>query len=436
MIQTEIKSNGHNGHNGHNGLNGTRVVVTGMGAVSPVGLNVPEMWQSLIAGKSGVDYISAFDPTPLETKFAAEAKGFDPLMYVGRKDAHRMDRFTQFAVAASLQAVEQSGLKMTNGNTEETGVIIGSSVGGLLSISEQVKILNDAGPKRISPILAPTMTGDAPSVQVSLVLGTKGLSYSPSSACSSGSDAIGQAYQAIRAGDAKVMIAGGAEAPVVPLIVAAFNSLRALSTNNNGVKASCRPFDAERDGFVLGEGAAILVLEEAEHALERGAPILAELASYGATSDAFHLTQPSPEGEGAARALRMALQRADLTPRDIDYINAHGTATPLNDRTETRAIKSVFQANGYDAYSIPVSASKSMTGHLIGAAGSLEAIATILTINHGIVPPTINLTHPDPECDLDYVPNKARPVKVKTAMSNSFGFGGHNSVLIFRQYPE
>jgi 3-oxoacyl-[acyl-carrier-protein] synthase II len=421
-------------HNGHNGYNGKRVVITGMGAISPVGLNVPDMWESLIAGKSGVDYISIFDPAPLETKFAAEAKGFDPMAYFGRREAHRMDRFTQFAAAASIQAVESANLKINNGNNEDTGVIIGSSVGGLLSISEQLKILNDAGPKRISPILAPTMTGDAPSVQVSLVLGTKGLSYSPSSACSSGSDAIGQAYQAIKAGDAKVMIAGGTEAPVVPLIVAAFNSLRALSTCTNGVQSACRPFDAERDGFVLGEGAAIMVIEDAEHALERGAPILAEIASYSATSDAFHLTQPDPEGKGAARALRLALEKAHLTPNDIDYINAHGTATLLNDRTETQAIKSVFNVNGYDAYHIPVSATKSMTGHLIGAAGSLEAIIAVLAINHDIVPPTINLTHPDPECDLDYVPHKARPVKVKTAMSNSFGFGGHNSVLIFREY--
>ncbi|MGD9117391.1 MAG: beta-ketoacyl-ACP synthase II [Dehalococcoidia bacterium] len=420
--------------NNHNGYNGKRVVVTGMGAISPVGLNIPDMWQALIAGKSGVDYISIFDPAPLETKFAAEAKGFDPLVYFGRKEAHRMDRFTQFAAAASIQAVEAANLKISNGNNEDTGVIIGSSVGGLLSISEQLKILNDAGPKRISPILAPTMTGDAPSVQVSLVLGTKGLSYSPSSACSSGSDAIGQAYQAIKAGDAKVMIAGGTEAPVVPLIVAAFNSLRALSTCSNGVQSACRPFDAERDGFVLGEGAAIIVIEDAEHAMERGAPILAEIASYSATSDAFHLTQPDPEGKGAARALRLALEKANLTPNDIDYINAHGTATLLNDRTETQAIKSVFNVNGYDAYHIPVSATKSMTGHLIGAAGSLEAIIAVLAINHDVVPPTINLTHPDPECDLDYVPNKARPVKVKTAMSNSFGFGGHNSVLIFREY--
>jgi 3-oxoacyl-[acyl-carrier-protein] synthase II len=413
--------------------NGRRVVVTGIGAVSPVGLTVPSMWEALISGKSGIDYISSFDPAPFDTKFAAEVKGFDPIVYVSRKEAHRMDRFTQFAVAASLQAVESAGLKIDNNNAEETGVIIGSSVGGMLSISEQLKVLNEAGPRRVSPILAPTMTGDAASVQVSLISGAKGLSYSPSSACSSGSDAIGQAYQAIRAGDAKVMIAGGTEAPIAPLIVAAFNSLHALSISNNGVQAACRPFDAERDGFVLGEGAAIMVIEDASYAIERGAPILAEIVGYSATSDAFHLTQPSPNGEGAAKALRLALKGAGLSPSDIDYINAHGTATLLNDRTETRAIKNVF--NGH-AYRIPISASKSMIGHLIGAAGSIEAVISVLAINHGIVPPTINLTHPDPECDLDYVPNEARPVKVKTAMSNSFGFGGHNSVIIFRQYSE
>ncbi|MCK4368173.1 MAG: beta-ketoacyl-ACP synthase II [Dehalococcoidales bacterium] len=413
--------------------NSKRVVVTGIGAVSPVGLTVSSMWEALISGKSGIDYISSFDPAPFETKFAAEVKGFDPMVYVSRKEAHRMDRFTQFAAAASLQAVESAGLKIDNSNAEESGVIIGNSVCGLLSVCVQLKVLNEAGPRRVSPTLAPTMTGDAASVQISLILGTKGPSYSPSSACSSGSDAIGQAYQAIKAGDAKVMVAGGTEAPVTPIVLAGFSAIHALSRRNNGVQAACRPFDAERDGFVLGEGAAVMVLEDASYAVERGAPILAEIVGYSSTSDAFHLTQPSPDGEGAARALRLALKGADLSPSDIDYINAHGTATLLNDRTETRAIKNVF--NGH-AYRIPISATKSMIGHLIGAAGSIEAVICILAINHGIVPPTINLTHPDPECDLDYVPNVARPVKVKTAMSNSFGFGGHNSVLIFRRYSE
>jgi 3-oxoacyl-[acyl-carrier-protein] synthase II len=413
--------------------NSRRVVVTGIGAVSPVGLTVSDMWEALIAGKSGIDYISSFDPAPFETKFAAEVKGFDPMVYVSRKEAHRMDRFTQFAVAASLQAVESAGLKIDNSNAEESGVIVGNSVCGLLSVCVQLKVLDEAGPRRVSPTLAPTMTGDAPTVQVSLILGTKGLSYSPSSACSSGSDAIGQAYQAIKAGDAKVMVAGGTEAPIAPIVLAGFGAIHALSRRNDGVQAACRPFDAERDGFVLGEGAAVMVLEDASYAVERGAPILAELVSYSATSDAFHLTQPSPDGEGAARAVRLALKGANLSPGDIDYINAHGTATLLNDRTETRAMKNVF--NGH-AYRIPISATKSMIGHLIGAAGSIEAVISVLAINHGIVPPTINLTHPDPECDLDYVPNVARPVKVNTAMSNSFGFGGHNSVLIFRRYSE
>ncbi len=416
--------------------NGRRVVVTGIGAVSPVGLTVPDIWEALIAGKSGIDYISSFDTAPFETKFAAEVKGFDPTVYVSRKEAHRMDRFTQFAVAASLQAVESAGLKIDSSNAEETGVIIGNSVCGLLSVCLQLEVLEKVGPRRVSPTLAPTMTGDAASVQISLLLGTKGLSYSPSSACSSGSDAIGQAYQAIKAGDARVMVAGGTEAPLTPIVLAGFSAIHALSRRNDGVQAACRPFDAKRDGFVLGEGAAVMVLEDASYAARRGAPILAEILSYSATSDAFHLTQPSPDGEGAARALRLALKRANLSPGDIDYINAHGTATLLNDRTETRAIKSVFNGNGHDAYRIPISATKSMIGHLLGAAGSIEAVISVLAINHGIVPPTINLTHPDPECDLDYVPNVARKVKVETAMSNSFGFGGHNSVLIFRRYSE
>ncbi len=408
-----------------------RVVVTGLGVVSPVGRNVSSMWKALIAGQSGVDYISSFDPTPFETKFAAEVSGFDATAYVSQKKAHRMDRFTQFAVAASLQAIEAAGLTINLDNAEETGVIVGNSVCGLLSVSEQFKVLSEMGPRRVSPALAPTMCGDAASVQVSLILGTKGANYSPSSACSSGSDAIGQAYEIIRRGNAKVMVTGGTEAPVIPLVLASFGAIRALSTKNHNPWAACRPFDAERDGFVLGEGAAMMVLEDATYALERGAPILAEIAGYSATSDAFHLTQPSPDGESAARAIKLALKSAELSLNEIDYINAHGTATLLNDRTETAVIKRVF---GDRAKHIPISASKSMTGHLLGASGSIEAVITILAMNHGISPPTMNLSHPDPECDLDYVPNQARRVKIRAAMSNSFGFGGHNSVLIFRQY--
>jgi 3-oxoacyl-[acyl-carrier-protein] synthase II len=402
-----------------------------MGVISPIGLSIEEMWQALISGRSGVGYISHFDPTPFATKFAAEVKGFDPAAYVSRKEAHRMDRFTQFAVAASLQAVEAARLTIDQSNAEETGVVIGNSVCGLLEVAEQLKILSETGPTKISPILAPTMTGDAAPVQVSLQLGAKGPNYSPSSACSSSSDSIGQAYEAIRHGEAKVMIAGGTEAPIIPICLAAFNAARALSTNNSEPQKACRPFDAKRDGFVLGEGAAIIVLEDLSYALKRGAPILAEIIGYSATSDAFHITQPSPNGEGAAKALSLALKKAGVSPSEVDYINAHGSATVLNDKTETHAIKCVF---GEDAYHIPISASKSMSGHLLGAAGALEAIICVLTINHGIIPPTLNLTHPDPECDLDYVPNKARPAEVKIAISNSFGFGGHNSVLIFRQY--
>lgn len=411
--------------------NGRRVVVTGLGAISPVGLDIPSMWKALISGESGIDYISSFDTTSFETKVAAEVKGFDASMYVDRKQARHMDRFTQFAVAASLQAVEAARLPINAHNAEEIGVIVGNSVCGLLSVCEQYRILTESGPRRVSPTLAPTMTGDAAAVQVSLTLATKGVNYSPSSACSSGSDAIGQACEVIRQGNAKAMVAGGTEAPIAPLVLAAFSNIRALSTRNGNPKAACRPFDAERDGFVFGEGAGMVVLEDATYALERGAPILAEIIGYSNTSDAFHLTKPSPDGEGAARAVKQALNNAGLSPSEIDYINAHGTATILNDRTETAVIKRVFKQR---AKQTPISATKSMIGHLLGAAGSIEAIITILAMNHGIVPPTINLTHPDPECDLDYVPNEARRVKIRAAMSNSFGFGGHNSVIVFRHY--
>ncbi len=408
-----------------------RVVVTGMGIVSPVGLNTTDMWTALIAGKSGVGYITSFDTANFETKIGAEVKNFDVVQYVSRKQAQRMDRFTQFAVASTFQAMESAKLTINAANASDCGVIIGNSVCGLLSISREWKILTEKGPGYVSPILGPTMSGDAASVQVSLLTGAMGINYSPSSACSSGSDAIGQAYNAIRLGEAKIMIAGGAEAPLMPIVIATFSNIRALSAKNDIPQEACRPFDAKRNGFVMGEGSAIVILEEEKHALERGAPILAELVGYGATSDAFHLIQPLPEGNSAARALRLALERGSVRPEEVDYINAHGTATLLNDRTETNVIKKVF---GEYAKKVPISASKSMIGHLLGAAGSIEAVITILAMQHGILPPTINLTHPDPECDLDYVPNKARKANVTTAVSNSFGFGGHNSVLVFRKY--
>jgi 3-oxoacyl-[acyl-carrier-protein] synthase II len=408
-----------------------RVVVTGIGAVSPVGLNTADMWASLVAGKSGVDYITSFDTTAFDTKIAAEVRGFDAGLYVRRKQTQRMDRFTQFAVAATFQAMASARLTINPDIAPECGVIIGNSVCGLLSISVEWKVLTEKGPDRVSPILAPTMTGDAASVQVSLLTGAMGPNYAPSAACSSGSDAIGQAYDTIRLGNARVMIAGGTEAPLMPIVIAAFSNIRALSAKNDNPKEACRPFDAKRNGFVMGEGAAIMILEEETHALERGAPIIAELIGYGATSDAFHLIQPSPDGASAVRAVRLALERAGISPGEIEYINAHGTATLLNDRMETNVIKNVF---GEHARKIPISASKSMLGHLLGAAGSIEAVITVLALQHGILPPTINLTNPDPELDLDYVPNVARKVAITTAVTNSFGFGGHNSVLVFRKY--
>ena len=407
-----------------------RVVVTGMGVVSSIGQDIPTFWNSLSQGKSGVDYISSFDASAYPTRFASEVKGFDPTKYVNVKQARHMDRFTQFAVAASLQAVQSAKMTIDCSNADDVGVIIGSSVCGLLSVCEQYKILTESGPDRVSPALAPTMTGDAAAVQISLLLGARGISYSPSSACASGSDAIGQAFTQIRSGQAKAMLAGGTEVPVIPLVMAAFNAIRALSIRNDNPKSACRPFDMTRDGFVMGEGAAILLLEDADTARQRGAPILAEMVSYGASSDAFHLIQPAPDGEGAARAVRMAFRNSGLIPGDIDYIHAHGTSTLLNDRVETTVIKNIF---GERAKQIPVSATKSMTGHMLGAAGSLGAVITVLALQNQMAPPTINLTNPDPECDLDYVANVARPVKMNYAMANSFGFGGHNNVLIFRQ---
>jgi len=410
-----------------------RVVITGMGAVSPLGLTVSETWEGLISGKSGVDYITLFDAAALNTKFAAEVKGFDPANYVDRKEARRMDRFTQFALVATLQALEQARLKIDQENEDDIGVLFGSGIGGLMTMFDQIKILLEKGPDRVSPFTAPMMISDAAPGQVSIIVGAKGPNFTATSACSSGSDAIGEAYEIIKRGDAKAMIAGGAEAVINPFAIAAFNAARALSTRNDAPQQASRPFDSQRDGFVIGEGAATFILEDLSFALERGAPILGEVIGYGATSDAYHITQPDENGDGAARAMSRALKKANLKPTEIDYINAHGTSTPLNDKTETLAIKTIF---GGHAYRIPISSTKSMLGHLLGAAGAIESVVCLLTINHGIIPPTINLTNPDPECDLDYVPNVARRAGVNIAMTNSFGFGGHNSVLIFRRYTE
>jgi 3-oxoacyl-[acyl-carrier-protein] synthase II len=410
-----------------------RVVVTGLGIVSPLGLDVSSSWQGLIAGRPGVGLITLFDASAFDVKIAAEVKGFDPLQYVDRKRAKRTDRFTQFAIAASLEAIENSRLRIDSSNGYEVGVIIGSGMGGLTTLSEQFEVLHNEGNNRISPFLIPTMIPDMASGEVSIQLGAKGPNYSVASACASGTHAIGDACTIIRQGYAQVMLAGGSEAVVVPIVIAGFSAMRALSTRNNAPSKASRPFDAERDGFILGEGAAVLVMESLEFALKRDAPILAEIVGYGATADAYHFTQLDENGENIERAMSLSLQQAHLRPENIDYINAHGTSTKLNDATETKAIKSLF---GEYAYKVPVSSIKSMLGHTIGAAVAIEAVVSVLTIQNGIIPPTINLDNPDPACDLDYVPKIARQRKVRTVLSNSFGFGRHNASLVFAAYDK
>ncbi|TEU03322.1 MAG: beta-ketoacyl-[acyl-carrier-protein] synthase II [Dehalococcoidia bacterium] len=410
-----------------------RVVVTGMGMISPLGLDVPSTWQGLVSGKSGVDYITQFDPEPLETKIAAEVKNFDPAQYMDRKDLRRMERFVHFAVAASLQAVEQSRLNIDATNAEGIGVVIGVGLGGLNTLLSQYQVFIERGADRVSPFLIPMMIADMASGQVAILLGAKGPNFCTTSSCASSSDAIGEAFEIVRRGDAQAMITGGSEAVINPLTVAGFNAARALSIRNHEPQKASRPFDAERDGFIMGEGAATLILESLPFATKRGALILAEVVGYGAAGDAYHITQPADGGEGGARSMRIALKEAGLEPGEIDYINAHGTSTPLNDKNETMAIKTVF---GKGAYRIPISSTKSMVGHLLGAAGAMEAAISVLTIQNGVIPPTINLTSPDPDCDLDYVPNTARQAVVNTALSNVFGFGGHNSTLIIRRYGE
>jgi len=390
-------------------------------------------WENLIAGKSGIDHITLFDASELDTRIAGEVKGFEPTNYIGRKEARRMDRFAQLSVAASMQAVEKAGLEIDSSNHDQIGIIVGSGIGGLTTLFDQTKVLIENGPGKVSPFLVPMMISDMAAAQVSITLGIKGINLCTTSACSSSSDAIGVACELIRRGDAQVTITGGSEAIINPLGVSAFGALKAISTRNDAPQEASRPFDSGRDGFVIGEGACILVLENLSHAQQRGANILAEIIAYGASGDAFHITQPDEDGDGAARAMRIALDKAGLKPEDIDYINAHGTSTPLNDRIETVAIKKVY---GEHAYHLAISSTKSMTGHLIGAAGSIEAGICIRAIREGLLPPTINLTDPAPDCDLDYVPNVARQAEVTTAVSHSFGFGGHNSVLIFRKYSE
>ncbi len=406
----------------------SRVFVTGLGTVSPLGLNVSSTWEALINGVSGVDFITSFELDGFETRFAAEVKGFVATDYLEKKEARRMDRFAQFAAVAATEALAQAELKTDTVDPYRVAAIVGSGVGGLVTLSEQYGVLKEKGPRRVTPFLIPMMLADMASAQVSMVTGAMGPNFCAVSSCSSGADAIGQAWEMIHRDEADVVMAGGSEAPICPIAVAGFNSLRALSRHNEDPQKASRPFDAQRDGFVMGEGSAILILESQESMEKRGARPLAELIGYGATSDAHHLTEPSPDGSSAAMAVKLAMKRAGKDPQDIDYINAHGTSTPLNDRQETLAMKSAL---GEEAYRIPISSTKSMTGHLLGAGGALEAVTCVLSIQRGIMPPTINLEHPDPDCDLDYTPGEARVQPIRTAMSNSFGFGGHNSVLIF-----
>jgi 3-oxoacyl-[acyl-carrier-protein] synthase II len=408
-----------------------RVVITGIGMVSPVGLNRTKTWKHLLAGKSGIDQISSFDTDGLQTTIAAEVKDFDPEGPLGKKQARRMDRFAQLGAVASLEAVEHSSIKIVPENAERISVMISSGIGGIMTLSEQMVVLQERGASRVSPFLVPMMLPDMASGQVSMMLGAKGPNYSVVSACSSGGDAIGQAFEAIRRGDADVVLAGGAEAAICPIGVAGFNSCHALSKRNDEPQRASRPFDAERDGFVLGEGAAVLVMEGLDHAMRRGVEPIGEMVGYGATADAYHITQPAPEGEGGARAMKIALRQAKLQPEEVDYINAHGTSTPLNDKFETLAMKSVFNE---EAHKIPISSTKSMTGHLLGASGALEAAISIMATYKHCIPPTINLDNPDPDCDLDYTAHSYKESPVKTAMSNSFGFGGHDTSLIFQSF--
>lgn len=408
-----------------------RVVVTGMGCISPVGNTVKATWEALLAGKSGAGPITHFDASKHKTRFAAEVKDFDAAALFGNRDARKMDRFTQFATAATLEAMEQSGLKVDESNRDRVGILIGTGIGGLGTILEQAEVMRERGPDRVSPFLIPMMISDSASGMLAIRFGARGPNMAIATACASGNNAIGDALETIRRGAADVMIAGGAEASLLPLAMAGMNVMGALSTRNEEPETASRPFDKTRDGFVMGEGAGILILEELEYARARGANILCELTGYGTTDDAHHISAPAENGAGAAMSMKLALEDAGLGIADVSYINAHGTSTPLNDKSETAAIKTVF---GEQAYNVPISSTKSMTGHLLGATGAVEAVACILAIREGIIPPTIHYQVADPECDLDYVPNTARKAELKHAMSNSFGFGGHNATIVLSKF--
>ncbi len=410
-----------------------RVVVTGVGAITPLGLNLQETWDGLINGKSGVDFITYFDTTHFATKFAAQLKGFDAMNYMDRKLAQRTDEFTQYAIAASDMAIKDSEMNLEKINNEKVGVIYGSGIGGMNTYNNQHNNLNkrDGNPDRISPFFIPMLIADIAAGRISMRYGFKGPNYGTISACTTSAHSIIDSVMLIQRGDADMMITGGSEAVINPMGVGGFNAMKALSTRNDAPQKASRPFDKTRDGFVMGEGGATLVLEELQHALSRGAKIYAELTGFGMTGDAHHITDPAPNGEGVARAMKIALEDSGLSSNEVDVVNAHGTSTPPNDKNETAAIKTVF---GDRAYKMLVHSIKSMTGHLLGAAGAVEAIVSVLTIKHGIIPPTINYEHPDEECDLFYVPNIAIKKDVKTVLSSNSGFGGHNTAIIFRKY--
>jgi 3-oxoacyl-[acyl-carrier-protein] synthase II len=408
-----------------------RVVVTGMGCISPVGNNVKETWNAILAGKSGAGMITHFDASKHKTRFAAEVKGFDPIPLFGPRETRKMDRFTQFASAVAMEALEQSGLKIDEANRDRVGVMIGTGIGGIGSLLEQVEVMRERGPERVSPFLVPMMISDSAAGMLAIRLGARGPNMALATACASGNNAIGEALEIIRRGAADAMLAGGSEAALVPVAMAGMNVMTALSTRNDDPQTASRPFDKDRDGFLMGEGAGMLILESLEHAQARGAKILCEITGYGTTDDAHHISAPAENGAGAAMAMKLAIEDADLNLTDIAYINAHGTSTPLNDKSETAAIKTVF---GEQAYNIPISSTKSMTGHLLGASGAIEAVFCTLAIQDEILPATINYQTPDPQCDLDYVPNQPRKASPKHVMSNSFGFGGHNATLIFSRF--
>lgn len=412
---------------------GPRVVVTGMSVISPVGTGLEDFWSNLAAGRSGVGPVTRFNAEGYSTRIAAEVKGFVPEEYIDKKDARRMDRFTQFAMAAAKLAIADAAIDFDTVNRDRVGVILGSGIGGLETLEEQHKVLMSRGPGRISPFFIPMMIVNMGAAQVAISFGLRGCSLITTSACASSNNAIGDSFRLLQRGEADVMICGGTEAPITPMAMAGFCSMKAMTTRNEEPQKASRPFDTERDGFVIGEGAGLLVLETLDHARGRGAKIYGEVVGYGNSCDAYHITAPHPEGRGGAQSMQLALLDAGIKPEEVDYINAHGTSTPLGDKLETMAIKQVFGAH---AYKIAVGSTKSMTGHLLGAAGGLEAVACLMTMLKGVIPPTVNLDSPDPECDLDYVPNQARKARVDVAMSNSFGFGGHNVTLIFKRFMQ